>query len=105
MGFDDTDLSRVRGIANVIVAQANRSSKCQTNLTAKRTLDGASITLRYRSGTPMPIDPLTYLGDLADNIRNELRLERDPAGAPAFRTGESTFKSGDDPEFSFSITH
>jgi hypothetical protein len=43
------------------------------------------------------------LGDVADAIRNELRLERTAAGYPIYTTSESTFDSGAEPEFAFDV--
>lgn len=51
----------------------------------------------------MPSDPLLYLGDLMDSIRNELRLEKNSIGDPLYETTESVFESGEEPRFQFEV--
>jgi len=103
LSFDDRELSRLRSISNSVVARANSESRTQALVQVRRTPQGADITLNYRSGTEMPGDPLSYLGDLIDGIRNELRLEKNRIGDPLYETTESTFDSGDEPRFQFQV--
>ncbi|MGI8908523.1 MAG: hypothetical protein ACR2IE_18770 [Candidatus Sumerlaeaceae bacterium] len=101
MEFEDTELARLRAIGNSVIAASNRKTKWQCTVAVRRTPDGAHVVVGYRAGLPKPSDPLTYLGDLADTIRNELRLEQSAAGNPIYRTSESSFDSGAEPQFSF----
>jgi hypothetical protein len=101
--FDDRELARLRAIANSVIATSNRKSKWQTTVQVRRTPNGANLVIGYRSGAPKPTDPLSFLGDLADAVRNELRLEKTAADNPIYTTAESTFDSGADPTFSFDV--
>ena len=101
--FNDKELSRLRGLAHSVVAQANAKGGAQCQVAARRNPDHINMTLSYRPGVPMPSDALSCLGDLADAIRSELRLEQTAWGTPLYRTSESTFEAGLRPEFMFSI--
>ncbi len=103
MGFDDRELSRVRSIANTVVADSNRTNKTQAQVQVRRTVAGAEINLHYRSGTKLPGDALGFLGDLLDGIRNELRLEKNSINDPLYETTESVFETGDEPKFQFQV--
>lgn len=103
LGFDDRQLSRLRAIANAVVAGANRREKAQCQVSVRRTVSGADVNLNYRPGVAKPRDALGYLGDLTDSIRSELRLEKNSIGDPIYTTTESTFTSGDDPSFQFQV--
>ena len=105
MGFNDKTLSQIRMMANGILASANAKNPWGMNAEVRRTERGASIRLTLRSGSTPPRDPLMELGDMADNIRNELRLERDKLGQQIYGTSESTFETEGAPSFSFEVWH
>jgi hypothetical protein len=102
--FNDKELSRLRALANSVVSLANTKGEAFCQIAARRNTDHVHMTLSYRPGTVLPSDSLSYLGDLADAIRSELRLEQTPWGTPLYRTSESEFETGARPEFRFSIT-
>lgn len=100
MGMNDKELSHIRMIANGVIAASNRKNKWASAVEVRRQETGASITVTLRPGGEKPRDPMLALGDLADAIRNEYRLERTSLGAPVYGTSESDFES-DNPRFSF----
>lgn len=104
MEFDDRELARLRAIANSVIAESNRKNKSQCVVQVRRTTEGANLIIAFRPGTVKPNDALGYLGDLADAIRNELRLELTAAANPIYRTSESSFESGAEPHFSFDVS-
>lgn len=101
--FNDKEFSRLRALAYSVVASANARDECQCQVSAKRYPEQIEMTISYRPGTVPPSDALGYLGDLADAVRSELRLEQTPWGTPLYRTSESSFETGARPEFQFSI--
>jgi hypothetical protein len=103
MGFDDKTLSKIRMLANGIVSATNAKNSWGVNAEVRRSERGAIIRLSLRSGSTPPSDPLMELGDLADTVRNELRLERDKLGQQIYGTSESTFETEGTPSFSFDV--
>src|SRR5687768_8454801 len=95
------EFSRLRNIANAIVAQENKQSPTRYNVAVRPGKDAARVVVSLQSGTPRPDDPLTSLGSLCDQIVSELRLERTEDGKPIYATEESQFTSGDNPTFYF----
>lgn len=90
-------------LTNGIVAQSNSRNPWGVAAEVRRTEAGASIRLTLRPGGEPPSDPLLELGDLADLVRNELRLERDKLGKPVYGTSESTFETEGIPAFKFDV--
>lgn len=70
---------------------------------ARRTVEGAQITVSLRPGTVKPSDTLLELADVADAIRSDLRLERTKLNQPVYTTSESTFDTVGSPSFSFDV--
>lgn len=101
MGMNDKELSHIRMLANGVVARSNASHKWAAAVEVRRLEKGASISLAMRPGTEKPREPMLELGDLADEIRNELRLERTSLGAAVYGTSETTFESDGNPVFHF----
>lgn len=101
--LDEQQLTRIRALANAIIAEENRHGSTRTVARVRRTGKGAEVTVAFQEGTPRPSDPLGHLGSLCDRITSELRLERDSLGRRMFDTSESTFTSGDSPTFSFEV--
>lgn len=103
MGFNDKVLSQIRMMANGIVSASNSKNTWGAAVDVRRVEKGASIRLTLRSGTEPPSDPLMELGDLADAIRNELRLERGKLGQQLYGTSESTFETEGGAAFNFEV--
>ena len=103
MGLNDKELSHLRMMANGIVAESNRKNPWAAAVEARRTELGARLTLTLRPGGEKPSEPMLELGDLADAVRNELRLERDRLGAAIWGTSESTFETEGHPYFTFEV--
>jgi len=102
--FNDKELSRLRALAHSVIALSNSKGDAQTVVTLKRGKDVVHVTVAYRPGVPKPSDAMGYLGDLADNIRSELRLEQTSWGSALYKTSESNFEMGLHPQFSFTIS-
>ena len=90
MGLIDKVLSHIRMLANGVIAARNEKNSWAVTVDVRRTKEGARITVRMRPGSDKPSDILLELSDVADAIRNELRLERTPLGSAVFGTSEST---------------
>lgn len=90
-------------LANGIVSQSNEKNNWASSVDVRRTVEGAHITVALRPGGQKPSDPLLELSDLADAIRQELRLERNKIGKAVYATSESTFESEGNPSFSFDV--
>lgn len=103
MGMNDKVLSHVRMLANAITAESNTKNPFAMAVEVRRIEVGARITVYMRPGGDVPSDPMTELGDLADAIRNEFRLERTKLGQPVYATSESTFTTEGDPRFQFEV--
>jgi len=102
MGMNDKELSHIRMMANGVVAESNRKNKWASAVEARRMEKGAKIIVSLRPGGVKPDDPMIALSDLADAIRNELRLERNKLNAAVYGTSESEFDY-DNPQFSFDV--
>lgn len=103
MGMNDKELSKLRMMSNGIIAQSNERNSWATAVEVRRTVKGASVTVAARPGGQRPSDIMLELGDLADAIRNELRLERNKLAASVYGTSESTFESEGHPKFQFEV--
>lgn len=103
MGLNDKVLSHIRMLANGAVSQSNEKNPWAAGVSVRRTTEGAHITVALRPGGIKPEDPLLELSDLADAIRQELRLERTKLGKPVYATSESTFTTEGNPSFSFDV--
>lgn len=103
MGMNDKTLSHIRMLANGIISQANQENKWAAAVEVRRTESGALIKVSLRPGDARPDDPLLELSDLADAIRQELRLERTKLGKPVYATSESTFEAEGNPSFAFEV--
>lgn len=103
MGLSDKVLSQIRMMANGIVSASNTRNTWAATAEVRRTEAGASIRLTLRPGAEPPSEPLLELGDLADAIRNELRLERNKLGQQIYGTSESTFETEAGPAFTFDV--
>ncbi len=103
MGMNDKELSHIRMIANGVVARANEKNKWASAVEARRSENGAAITVSLRSGSERPAEVMLELSDIADAIRMEFRLERNKIGAAVYGTSESTFESEGNPSFSFNV--
>lgn len=90
-------------MANGIVASFNEKNDWAVSTEVRRTEQGASIKVAARPGANTPDHPLLELGDIADAIRNELRLERDKLGQQIYGTSESTFETEGPPSFLFDV--
>jgi hypothetical protein len=103
MGMNDKELSHIRMMANGIISQSNQKNKWAASVDVKRVEVGANITVALRPGGEKPADPLLELSDLADAIRQELRLERTKLGKAVYATSESTFETEGNPSFAFDV--
>ena len=101
--INDKELSRLRALAHTVVASANSKNPCQCQVTLKRLEGRAALMVNFRPGTVRPSDALSYLGDLADAIRSELRLEQTTWGKSLYRTTESEFSTEPSSQFLFYI--
>ena len=101
MGMNDKELSHLRMIANGIVAASNQNNPWAAAVEVRRREKGAHFTVTLRPGGEKPSDTMLALADLADAIRNELRLERTRLGAAVYGTSESTFDTEGSPRFDF----
>jgi hypothetical protein len=102
MGLNEKQLSRIRAIAHGVVSSANQRTPWGFAVEVKRADPGAHLRITLRGGS-RPSDPLMELGDLADDIRNEMRLAKTSLGYPVYGTSESVFESGNDPVFEFDV--
>lgn len=103
MGLNDKVLSQIRMMANGEVSKFNSQSDWAVNVDVKRIEPGARIRVSVRPGANVPDDPLLQLGDIADSIRGELRLERNRLGQQIYGTSESTFDTEGPPSFTFDV--
>lgn len=103
MGLNDKELSRIRMLANNVIARSNTENPYACAVGVRRDGEGARVTISYRSGKDLPDDYLSVLGDLADTIRTDLRLEKTRIGNSIYGTGESTFESGANAYFTFEV--
>jgi hypothetical protein len=101
--INDKELSRLRAISHAVVASANGKNPCQCQVTLKRQVGQVELTVNFRPGSVRPSDALSYLGDLADAIRSELRLEQTTWGKTLYRTTESEFSTEPSSQFNFII--
>lgn len=103
MGMDDKVLSHIRRMANGVVASFNEKNVWGVAVETRRRETDVEICVTLRPGTTAPAEPLLELGDIADAIRNELRLERNKIGQQVFGTSESTFETEGRPNFTFHV--
>lgn len=103
MGINDKVLSHIRMLANSVARQSNQKHEWAVVVEARRTVEGAQITVALRAGTVKPSDTLLELADVADAIRSDLRLERTKLNQPVYSTSESTFDTKGNPSFSFDV--
>lgn len=103
MGMNDKELSHLRMMANGVVAASNQRNRWAAAVEVRRLEKGAHFKVTMRPGTDRPSDSMLELGDLADAIRSELRLERTRLGASVYGTSESTFETEGDPHFAFDV--
>ncbi len=90
-------------LANGVARQSNQKCEWAVVVEARRTEDGARITIALRPGTVKPADTLLELADVADAIRADLSLERTKLNQPIYRTSESTFDTSGNPYFAFEV--
>lgn len=103
MGLNDKELSRIRMLTNNIIVRNNTETPYAASAEIKRDGEGARITLVLRPGKNKPSDPMVILGDLADAIRTDLRLETNHLGDSRYGTGESQFETTPTPSFNFQV--
>lgn len=103
MGLNDKVLSHIRMMANGVAASFTEKNNWAVTVEVRRLIEGAKITVALRPGSEKPSDVLLELSDVADAIRNELRLERSSIGKPVYATSESTFEAEGNPFFTFEV--
>lgn len=105
MGMNDKELSQIRMMAHGVIARFNEGHDWAAAVEVRRKGEGAGITVKARPGGEKSGDVMLELGNLADAVRMELRLERNRLGAAIYGTSESTFDMDGAQEFLFDVWH